>query len=86
MQPSGRAFEGVRTPRSVQQFALKTSERQSNIIQTARSICIQHGVGFQKSTLLGKALQVVRITWQHVRTLSSISEYSSVLFECKTEL
>jgi hypothetical protein len=40
----------------------------------ARSIIVKHGVGFQKSTLFGKSLQVVRTT-------SSISKYSSVLFE-----
>jgi hypothetical protein len=51
----------------------------------ATSITIQHGVGFQKLTLLGKSLQVVRMTWQHVRTLSSISEYSSVPFEHRNE-
>jgi hypothetical protein len=52
----------------------------------ARSIIILHWVAFQKSTLLGKSLQVVRRTWQHVRTLSSILEYSSVPFERKKEL
>jgi len=52
--------------------ALKASRRQSNTVRTARSISIQHGVGFQKSPLLGKSLQVIRTTWQHVRTLSSI--------------
>jgi hypothetical protein len=29
----------------------------------ARSIIFQHGVGFQKSTLLRKSLQAVRTTW-----------------------
>jgi len=47
----------------------------------AWSIIIQHRVGFQKLTLLGKSLQASRTTWQHVRTLCSISKYSSVLFE-----
>jgi hypothetical protein len=47
----------------------------------ARSISIQQGVGFQKSTLFGKSLEDVRTMWQHVRTMSSISEYSRVLFE-----
>jgi hypothetical protein len=37
-------------------------------------------VGFQKSTLFGKFLQDVRMTWQHVRTLSSISEYFGLPF------
>jgi hypothetical protein len=85
VQPSERAFEGVRTPHSVQQITMKTSGRQSNIIRTseqhrpdARSISIQQGVGFQKLTLFRKSLQAVRTTWQHVRTMSSISEYSRV--------
>jgi hypothetical protein len=43
---------------------------------------VQHGVGFQKSTLFGKSVQSVRTTWQHVRTMSSISKYSRVPFEC----
>jgi hypothetical protein len=47
----------------------------------ATSISIQQGVGFQKSTLFGKSLQAVRMMWQHIRTVSSISEYSRVPFE-----
>jgi hypothetical protein len=42
---------------------------------------VQHGVGFQKSTQFGKSLQAVWTTWQHVQTMSSISEYSRVPFE-----
>jgi hypothetical protein len=57
---------------------LRTSEQHRS---NARSIIVQHKVGFQKSTLFGKSLQVVRRTWQHVRTMSSIPEYSRVLFE-----
>jgi hypothetical protein len=34
VQPSGRAFESVRTPHSVLQITLKTSRHQSNIVQT----------------------------------------------------
>jgi hypothetical protein len=45
----------------------------------ASSIIVPYIIGFQKSTLLGKSLQVVR-------TLSSISEYSSVPFERRKEL
>jgi hypothetical protein len=71
VQQSKRAFEGVWTPRSVQQFVLKTSGWQSNTVRTARSISIQHGIGFQKSTPLGKSLQVVRTTWQHIQMLST---------------
>jgi hypothetical protein len=47
----------------------------------ARSINIQQGVGFQKSTMFGKSLQIVRTTWQHVQTMSSSSEYSRVPFK-----
>jgi hypothetical protein len=47
----------------------------------ARSVSIQQGVGFQKSTQFGKSLQAVRTTWQYVQTMSSISEYSRVQFE-----
>jgi hypothetical protein len=47
----------------------------------ARSISIQQGVGFQKSTLFGKSLQAYWTTWQHVWTMSSISEYSRVPFK-----
>jgi len=47
----------------------------------ARSISIQQEVGFHKSTLFGKSLQAARTTWQHVRKMSSISEYSRVPFE-----
>jgi hypothetical protein len=51
----------------------------------ARSISIQQRVGFQKSTLFGKSLQAVQTMWQHVWTMSSISEYSRVLFEPKKD-
>jgi hypothetical protein len=34
MQPSGQAFEGVRTPFNVQQIMMKTSGRQSNTVRT----------------------------------------------------
>jgi hypothetical protein len=47
----------------------------------ARSIIVQQEIGFQKSTLFWKSLQAVRKTWQHVRMMSSISEYSRVSFE-----
>jgi hypothetical protein len=47
----------------------------------ARSVSIQQGVQFQKSTLFGKSLQALRTTWQHVRMMSSSSEYSRVPFE-----
>jgi hypothetical protein len=86
VQPSGRAFEGIQTPRSVLQITMKTSEHQSNTFQTLGQSLFKHEDRFQKSKLIGKFLQAIRMTWQHVRTLSSILEYSSVPFECYKEL
>jgi hypothetical protein len=80
-EPSGRAFEGFRTPHSVLQITMKTSERQSNTIRTLGQSLFKYGVGFQKSTLIGKSLEAVQTMWQHVRMISSISEYSRVPFE-----
>jgi hypothetical protein len=57
---------------------VRTSEQHR---PNARSISIQQGVGFQKSTLFGKSLQAYWTTWQHVWTMSSISEYSRVPFK-----
>jgi hypothetical protein len=57
---------------------VRTSEQHR---PNARSIIVQHGVGFQKSTLFGKSLQAIRTKWQHVQTMSSISEYSRVSLE-----
>jgi len=57
---------------------VRTSEQHR---PNARSISIQQGVGFQKSTLFGKSLQAVPTTWLHVQMMSSISEYSRVSFE-----
>jgi hypothetical protein len=56
VQPSGRAFEGVRTPRSVLQINIEDIRTSEQHPPDARSISIQQGVGFQKSTLFGKAL------------------------------
>jgi hypothetical protein len=53
MQPSRRAFEGFRTPVSVQQFYVEYVRTTEQHHPDARSISIQQGVGFQKSTLLG---------------------------------
>jgi hypothetical protein len=82
MQQSGRAFEGVWTPRSVLQINIEDVRTSKQHRPDARSISIQQGVYFQKSTLFGKSLQAVRTTWQHVRTMSSSSKYSRVPFEC----
>jgi hypothetical protein len=85
VQPSEWAFEDFRTHQCLADYVedVRTTEQHP---PDARSIIIQHGVGFQKSSLLGKSLQAVRMMWQHVLMLSSISEYSSVPFECKKEL
>jgi hypothetical protein len=53
VQPSGRAFEGVWTPLSVQQFYVEDVQTTEQHCLNARSISIKQGVGFQKSTLLG---------------------------------
>jgi hypothetical protein len=82
VQPSGQAFEGVLTPRSVLQINIEDVRTSEQHRPDARSISIQQGVCFQKSTLFEKSLQAVRTTWQHVRTMSSSSEYSRVPFEC----
>jgi hypothetical protein len=81
VQPSGRAFEGVWTPRSISQINIEDVQTSAQHRLNAKSISIQQGVGFHKLTLFGKSLQAVQTTWQHVRTMSSISEYSRVLFE-----
>jgi len=52
-QPSRRAFEGFRTPISVQQFYVEDVWTTDQHCPVARSISIQQGVGFQKSILLG---------------------------------
>jgi hypothetical protein len=53
MQPSGRAFEGVRTLLSVQQIYIEDVRKTEQYHPDPRSISIQQGVGFQKLTLLG---------------------------------
>jgi len=81
VQPSGRAFEGVRTSCSVSQINVEDVRTSEQHRPDARSISIQQGVGFQKSTLFGKSLQAVWTTWQHVRKMSSSPEYSRVPFK-----
>jgi len=81
VQPSGRAFECVRTPRSVLQINIEDVRTSEQHCPDVQSIRIQQGVCFQKSTLFGKSLQAIRTTWQHVQTMSSSSEYSRVPFE-----
>jgi hypothetical protein len=81
VQPSGRAFEGVRTPCSVSQINIEDVRTSEQHRPDAMSISIQQGVCFQKSTLFGKSLQAVWTTWQQVRMMSTSSEYSRVPFE-----
>jgi hypothetical protein len=59
VQPSGRAFEGIWTPRSVLQINIEDVRTSEQHRPDARSISIQQGVRFQKSTLFGKSLQAV---------------------------
>jgi hypothetical protein len=70
VQPSGRAFEGIRTPRSFLQINIEDVWTSEQHRPNARSISIQQGVGFQKSTLFGKSRQTIRTSWQRVRTMS----------------
>jgi hypothetical protein len=81
VQPFVLAFEGIRMPRSVLQINIEDVRTSEQHRPDPRSISIQQGVGFQKSTLFGNSLQYVRAMWQHVRTMSSILEYSRVPFE-----
>jgi hypothetical protein len=73
VQLLGRTFESVRTPRTVLQINIEDVRMSEQHRPDSRSISIQQGVCFQKSTLFGKSLQAVRTTWQHVRTMSSSS-------------
>jgi hypothetical protein len=81
VQPSGRAFEGVRTPRSVLQINVEDVRTTEQHRRDAMSISIQQGVVFHKLTLFGKSLQAFRMTRQHVWTISSNSNNSRVPFE-----
>jgi hypothetical protein len=60
VQPSERAFEDVQTPRSVLQINIEDVWTSEQHRPDGRSISIQQGVCFQKSTLFGKSLQAVR--------------------------
>jgi hypothetical protein len=70
---------GVRTPRSVLQIKIEDVRKFEQHRPDARSISIQEGVCFQKSTLFGKSLQSVRTTRQHVRMMFSICRPSGRL-------
>jgi hypothetical protein len=65
--------ESLQNPRQKNRFLCNRPD--------ARSISIQQGVYFQKSTLFGKSLQAIRTTWQHFWTMSSSLEYSRFPFE-----
>jgi hypothetical protein len=56
VQPSGRAFEGVWTPRRVLQINIEDVWTLEQHRTDARSISILQGVYFQKSTLFGMSL------------------------------
>jgi hypothetical protein len=73
------------SPRSVLQINIEDFRTSEQHRPDARSISIQQGVCFQKSTLFEKSLQAVRTTWQHVRAMSSSSEYSRVPFELEKD-
>jgi hypothetical protein len=80
VQPSERAFfEGIRTPHNVLQIKIEDVQTLEQHRPDARSINIQQRVCFQKLTLFGKSLQ-------SVRTMSSSSKYSRVLFERRKDL
>jgi hypothetical protein len=53
VQPSGRAFEGVRTPLSVQQITMKMSGRQSNAVRTLGQLVFNKELGFRSRHCLG---------------------------------
>jgi hypothetical protein len=79
MQPSRRAFEGIRTPCSVLQINIEDIRTSEQHPPDAQSISIQQGVCFHKSALFGKSLQSVRTTLRHVRTMSCICKPSGRL-------
>jgi hypothetical protein len=60
VQPSGLAFEGIGTPLSVQQLYVEDVWTTEQHRPDARSISIQQGVWFQKSTLLGSLYKPFR--------------------------
>jgi hypothetical protein len=53
MQPSGRAFEGVQTPRSVLQITMKTSGRQSITVWMLGQSLINIELDFRSQHYLG---------------------------------
>jgi hypothetical protein len=53
VQPSGRAFEGVRTPLSVQQITMKTSRHQSNTVRMLGQSVFNKELDFRSQHCLG---------------------------------
>jgi hypothetical protein len=67
--------------------ALKTSGHQGNTVQTlGQASAISTRSWISVDTVRVSFCKDVRTTWQHVRTLSSISKYSGLLFERGKEL
>jgi hypothetical protein len=79
VQPYGRAFEGVRTPRSVLQINIDDVRTSEPHPSNARSISILQEVFSQKSTLIGKFRYSVRMTRHHVQTMFIICKPSGRL-------
>jgi adenine-specific DNA methylase len=75
VQPSGRAFEGVRTPLNVQEFYDEVVRMTEQHRPDARSISIQQGVGFQKSTLLGS---LYKPSGQHSNTSGRYPAFQNI--------
>jgi hypothetical protein len=81
VQPSRRAFEDVRMPRSVLQINIEDVGTSEQHRPDTRSISIQQGACFQDTIWEVSAirpddvqyLQTVWTTWQHVRTISNSS-------------
>jgi hypothetical protein len=79
MQPSGRAFEGVRTPRSVLQINIDDIRTSETHRPDAQSISILQEVFSKKSTLFGKFQYSVWTTRHHVQTMFIICKPSEQL-------
>jgi len=69
---SAGSCETVWMPHSVCQINVEDVQTLEQHRPNARSISIQQGVCFQKSTLFGKSLQSIRTTRQHVWKMFSI--------------
>jgi hypothetical protein len=79
VQPSGRDFEGVRTPRSVLQINIEDLRTLEQHRPDARSINILQGVCSQKLTLFIKFQYSVWTTQHHIWTMFIIYKPSERL-------